>query len=77
MKCKLDKSIKLVDLLKGIVPKGWTSVFDKQPNETGVHSTIRLIDERKICSTERNRFVKACGVEVWQEGYLIEVLAWR
>lgn len=71
--------ISLAKLYRGIVPTGWTSVFKKQPPLTGVYQSIRQVGKKNpvIDDTKKNRFICQDGLEVWQTGYDITVLAWR
>lgn len=74
-----NETPKLIDVIHGVVPKGWHSVFTKQPPKTGVYKTIRQagLARPEVIVGKKNRFVRKNGVEVWQTGPEIIVLAWQ
>lgn len=75
----INETPKLIDLLHGVTPNGWISVFTKQPPRTGVYKTIRQVGiaRPEIAVNDKNRFVKKNGVQMWQTGPEITVLAWK
>lgn len=70
---------KLIDLIHGIVPQGWNSVFNRQPPRTGIYQTIRQVGLARpvIVTDQKNRFIRKPKAEMWQTGNEITVLAWR
>jgi hypothetical protein len=66
------------ELMRGVVPDGWTSVFDQQPEWPAFYEVIASVGSMSPkVGISRVKFSNLHGLDRWHEGDWVKVLAWR